>query len=278
VKLRRRLTQFLVTFLIAYVVALLLIRLFESHLVFFPNIPGRLDGDWSPAGLGVEDVWLTTTDGVKLHAWWIQRSGADFTFLAFHGNAANIANRADVYRFLAETPANVLAVEYRGYGKSQGSPSESGIYRDAQAGYEFLLRPKGIRPGQIVSFGQSLGTAVAANLASERQVAALILEAPFPSASAVARKAFWFLPGVSLLTYGQFATGKAIQRVSAPVMIVHCKQDPVIPVAMGRQVFAAVRSPKVFLEINDECHEEASLLSPVKYRAALNAFLRSLPR
>jgi uncharacterized protein len=256
-------------------VVLLIVRLFESNLVFSPNVAGRLAGDWDPQGLGVQDASIVASDGTRLHAWWIPRTNAHFTFLAFHGNASNIANRADVYRFLTDTPANVLAVEYRGYGKSEGRPSESGMYQDAVAGYDFLTA-RGVQPENIVSFGQSLGTAVATRLATQRKVGALILEAPFPSASAVARRAYWFLPGLSLLVAGQFNTAAQIQKVSAPVMIVHCKQDPVIPFDMGQTAFRDARSPKVFVAINGECHEEASIVSPATYREALSQFLASL--
>jgi len=274
----RRILNFLLTFVLAYVVALFLIRVFESHFIFFPNVPDRLAGDWNPRGLGAEDVWISSMDGTRLHAWWIPGKNARYTFLAFHGNAANIANRADVYRFLANTPANVLAVEYRGYGKSEGKPSESGIYRDADGAYRYLIEKKGIPPEQIISFGQSLGTAFATHLAAKEKVAGLVLEAPFPSASVVARKAFWFLPGISLLVYGQFDTGSAIQNVTAPVMVVHCTQDPVIPFEMGEAVFQSARSPKVFVKIEGYCHEEASLISPAHYSRALADFLQSLKR
>lgn len=274
--MRRKILRFLLTFVAAYVVALLLLRVFERSFIFFPNVPGRLEGDWNPVDVDVHEVWLTAADGTKLNAWWIPARSANYTFLAFHGNASNIANRADIYRFLADTPANVLAIEYRGYGKSQGSPSEAGIYRDAQAGYDYLVAEKGIRPENIISFGQSLGTAVATHLAAQNKVGGLVIEAPFPSASAMARRAFWFLPGVSLIVYGQLNTGTAIKQVRAPVMVVHCKQDPVIPFAFGQEVFQQANSPKVFLEVEDECHEEASLMSPARYRAALDGFLSLL--
>ena len=122
----------------AYLIVLILIRVFETHLIFFPDYPGRLAGDWTPRGLSVQDVRLRSEDGVQLHAWWIPTDKAKFTFLAFHGNAGNITDRAEVYKFLAELPANVLAVEYRGYGRSEGSPSENGVYLDAQGAYEYL--------------------------------------------------------------------------------------------------------------------------------------------
>jgi fermentation-respiration switch protein FrsA (DUF1100 family) len=267
----------LLTLLLAYVLALVAIRLFEAHLIFFPNYPGRLEGNWHPHNLPIEDVWLHSSDGTKLHAWWIPNSEAEFTFVAFHGNASNIANRADVYRFLRDTPANVLALEYRGYGHSEGEPTEVGFYRDADAAYQYLVA-RAIEPQLIVSFGQSLGTAVAANLAAHRQVGAVILEAPFPSASRVARKLFWFLPGIELFVRGQLNTAARLNENSAPILIVHCTQDPVIPFSLGQAVYNAAPSPKQFLPIAGVCHEESSIMAPQKYRDALQDFLGTIGR
>ena len=238
--------MFLLYLLIAYLILLVSLRLIEHRMVFFPNYPGRLEGNWHPHSLAPEDVWLTTSDGIKLHGWWIASPGAKFTFLAFHGNASNIANRAPTYEFLRELPANVLALEYRGYGHSEGAPSEAGIYRDADAGYEYLMNTKHVEPSTIISFGQSLGTAVATDLASRHTVGALILEAPFPSGSRVANRIFWFLPGLSVLVHSQFDTKTKVKEVHAPVLVVHCTQDPVLPFEFGQEVYEAANSPKQF--------------------------------
>lgn len=271
-----RLLNLILTNLVAYVLVLALVRMFESRLIFFPNYPGRLDGDWHPRALPVQDVWLTASDGIKLHAWWIPHDNAKFTFLAFHGNASNMANRAPIYEFLRSTPANVFALEYRGYGHSEGKPGEAGVYRDAEAAYEYLVNTKGIDRKAIISFGQSLGAAVAAHLAARRQVAGVVLEAPFPSASRIARKVFWFLPGVSLLAHGQFDTQAWLKEIHAPILIVHCDQDPVIPFQFGQEVYDAALPPKNFLQIKGYCHEESSLIAPTQYRTALQEFLSSL--
>jgi len=276
--LRSRLVNILLTILVGYAIVLVLLRIFESHLIFFPDYPGRLEGDWHPRNLSVQDVWLTASDGTKLHAWWIPHDQAKFTFLAFHGNASNIANRAPVYEFLRDTPANVLALEYRGYGRSEGQPSEAGLYRDADAAYQYLVTTKAIDPKTILSFGQSLGTTVAAHLAAHHPVAGVILEAPFPSASRMAAKVFWFLPGVSLVVYSQFDTQARLQEITAPILIVHCTQDPVVPFHFGQEVFAAARPPKDFLSINASCHEESALLALTQYRAALQKFLTALDK
>lgn len=265
--------RFLRVIAIAYLAILVLVRLFESRLVFSPNVPSRLDGDWHPQGLPVEDIWLRASDGVKLHAWWIPAENAKFTFLAFHGNAGNIANRAGVYTFLHDTPANVLALEYRGYGRSDGSPSEAGLYRDSAAAYDYLVQTKRIPPKMIISFGQSLGTAVAAHLAANAVVGGVVLEAPFPSLSAVARRVFWFLPGVEFTVATQFQTRTQLARINAPVLVVHCTQDPVIPPELEEQVYEAAKPPKFILRVDDRCHEEASLIAPTRYREALKPFL-----
>jgi uncharacterized protein len=273
---RSRVLNLLLTILVAYLLVLALVRMFESRLIFFPDYPDRLDGDWHPRALPVQDVWLTASDGVKLHAWWIPHDDAKFTFLAFHGNASNMANRASIYEFLRSTPANVFALEYRGYGHSEGKPGEAGVYRDAEAAYEYLVNTKGIDRKVIISFGQSLGTAVATHLAARHQVAGLVLEAPFPSASRVARRVFWFLPGVSLLTHGQFDTQSWLKEIHIPILIIHCDQDPVIPFQFGQEVYDAALPPKYFLQINGSCHEESSLIAPTQYRTALQEFLSSL--
>jgi fermentation-respiration switch protein FrsA (DUF1100 family) len=271
-----RLAMFLLYLFVAYLLLLVVVRLFERRMVFFPDYPSRLEGDWHPRALAPEDVWLTASDGTKLHAWWISHPAAKFTFLAFHGNASNIANLDSTYEFLHNTPGNVFALEYRGYGHSEGKPSEAGFYLDADAAYQFLINTKRLDPKCILSFGQSLGTAVAADLAAHQKVGGLILEAPLPSASRAARKIFWFLPGLSVLVYSQFDTISKLKQITAPVMVVQCTHDPVLPFQFGQEVFAAAPSPKRFLRIEGECHEQSSLIAPAQYRSALDQFLASL--
>jgi fermentation-respiration switch protein FrsA (DUF1100 family) len=278
VPIGKRILRLLISIFIGYFLVLVLVRVFEARFVFFPDYPGRLAGDWHPGNLAVQDTWLSCSDGTPLHAWWIPNEKAKFTFLAFHGNAGNITDRAPVYEFLRDTPGNVLALEYRGYGRSAGKPSEAGLYRDASTAYDYLVNVKRIDPKTIISFGQSLGTAVAAQLAAQRQVGAVILEAPFPSAARLAKLIFRFLPGLSLLVRGQFDTQARVREIRAPIFIVHCRQDPVLPFTLGQEVYEASNPPKTFLQINGRCHEEASIITPEKYRAALQTFLGGVGR
>jgi len=286
----RLMSSLLVTLAFAYLAVLVLLLLFERRLVFFPQIPGRLSGDWSPPDLSHEDIWLTAVDGVRLHAWWIPANAAVRerdrlpTFLCFHGNAANIAWRADFYRFLRDLPANVLAPEYRGYGHSEGTPSEAGIYADAEAAYTFLVQQKSIPPARLIAFGQSLGTAVAAHLAAQHPVGGIVLEAPFPSARSLAQRIYWFVPGLGWLIRSRFEISANLARAAnpptgtaaTPLLVIHCSNDPVIPFAFGKEVFDAATQPKSFLPINGECHEEATLIDPFVVRRALLQFLDSV--
>jgi uncharacterized protein len=276
VPIRQRMLRLLIYALIGYILVLVLVRIFEARFVFFPDYPSRLAGDWHPRNLAVQDTWLTSSDGTKLQAWWIPNEKAKFTFLAFHGNAGNLTDRTPVYEFLRDAPGNVLALEYRGYGHSEGKPSERSFYRDASSAYDYLINEKHIDPKTIISFGQSLGTAVASNVAAQHQVGATILEAPFPSASRLAKVIFRFLPGLSFLVRGQFNTQTRVQEIHTPIFIVHSREDPVLPFTLGQEVYAASNPPKTFLEINGRCHEEASIIAPEKYRAALQNFLNGL--
>ncbi|HKO04745.1 MAG TPA: alpha/beta fold hydrolase [Candidatus Acidoferrales bacterium] len=285
--------------ILAYLCVIVLLLVFEKRLVFFPQIPGRLTGDWSPPDLAHEEVWLTAADGVRLHGWWIPSAASGTArepastpegaaggagdlpvFLCFHGNAANIAWRADVYRFLRGLPANVFALEYRGYGRSEGAPSEQGIYRDADAAYEYLVRERGIPPRRIIALGQSLGTAVAAELAARRELGGVVLEAPFPSARALARRIYWFVPGLGWLIRSRFETSQNLERASRsfsnPLLVIHCTRDPVIPFALGKEVYDRAPQPKSFLAIPAECHEEAALVDPQGVRTQLLIFLKQV--
>ncbi len=268
----RLLVTVLVAAVLAYLALALLAWLFGDTMIFFPHVPGRLSGDWHPPGLPVEDVAIPAADGVRLHAWWIAAPGAECTFLAFHGNAGNIALRAEIYRYLAEFPANVLAVEYRGYGRSEGAASEAGLYRDAEAGYQYLVRERGIAPGAIVIYGASLGTAVAAELAGRVPARAVVLEAPFPSAQAVARRVYWMVPYVGWALRARFDTAEKIRRVRAPLLILHCTGDRTIPFELGRQVYRLAHEPKDFLAVEGRCHE-GGVLEAAGFSARLRAVI-----
>lgn len=262
--------------LVGLLLAVLLLRLFEDRLIFFPDLFSE-DVDPARAGVPVEDVFFTTSDGVRLHGWFSSAEGATHIILYFHGNAGNLAGRIDNIGFLRRLPANVLAVDYRGYGKSQGRPTETGVYRDAEAAYDYLVKERGVRPDRIVVLGQSLGSAVAVDLAAKRPVAGVILEAGFPSARRVAEEAIW-IPGLGYLLRSKFDSARKLKSIRVPVLVAHCRQDPVIPFKLGEELFAAANKPKQFMAYTGGCHEPLYAADPEDYATKLRAFLSSASR
>ena len=275
--------------LLGLLLLVLLVRMFEERLVFFPDRYATNEWDPSRMGVEVEDVFLTTSDGVRLHAWWApassfakatedkpaeQAPGTALTILYFHGNAGNLTNRIENIAFLRQLPANVLAVDYRGYGKSEGRPTEAGVYLDAQAAYDYLFHERGVVPDQLVVLGQSLGVAVAVDLASKRPVAGLILEGGFPSAGRVVQRTMG-LPGLHLVIRSKFDSAAKLKEISVPVLVAHCTRDPILPYALGEELYAAANQPKTFVSYDSDYHEPFFFANPADYAARLRAFLET---
>lgn len=261
--------------LIGVLLVVLLLRVFEDRLIYFPFKHSASDPDPRAQGLVVEDVFLRASDGVELHAWYLAAPEARFTLLYLHGNAGNLFDRIDTVAFLRALPANVLALDYRGYGRSQGRPSEQGLYRDAEAAYDYLVRERGVPPERNVPMGESLGTAVAVELAAQRPVAGLILEAGFPSARRVAQRVLW-LPGMHWLMRTRFDAAKTLSRLHLPLLIAHCTADPVVPCELGEELFRAANEPKEFVRFEAACHSPMYAADPEAYAARLRAFLARL--
>jgi len=234
---------------LAGVVAVVALIWFANRSAFFPmKYP---QGDWSvQAALGVQDIGLVAWDGTKLHGWWVQPEKPRVATLFFHGNAGNVTHRAAALAALREAGSAVLLLDYRGYGKSEGTPVENNLYKDAGTAYDLLVS-RGYDPGRLIIHGESLGTAVAVDLASKRRCAGVVLEAPFPSARAVAREVLPFLG--PLLVWG-FDTQKKIGQIHAPLLVIHGDRDEIIPQALGREVFAGAPGPKEFWSVPGAGH------------------------
>lgn len=261
--------------LVGLLLAVLLLRVFEDRFIFFPTPYTPGEAKPQDYGIQVEEVFLTTSDGVRLHGWWAASPGAADTILLLHGNAGNLRDRIENIGFLQQLPANVLALDYRGYGKSEGRPSEEGVYRDVQAAYDYLTRGRGVPAERLVVLGQSLGTAVAVDLVSKRRVAGLVLESGFPSARRVAQRALW-LPGLRFIIRSRFDSAEKLKNIRVPVLVAHCRQDPVIPYALGEELYVAANPPKTWVSYSGSCHEPLYLIDPTDYAARLRTFLDSI--
>lgn len=240
----------------------------QESLVYFP---GR-EITTTPAarGLPFDDVAIHADDGETLHAWWIPAAAPRGTALLFHGNAGNISHRLDYAVMFRALGYNTLLVDYRGYGKSTGTPSEEGTYRDAEASW-LWLRARGIAEREIVVYGESLGGGVASWLAARHAPRALVLASSFSSVPDLGAQIYPFLP-VRLMSRFQYDTLERLPDVNAPVLVIHSPGDDVIPFSHGKKLFAAAREPKAFLEIAGG-HNSGFVFTRTEWVRALEAFL-----
>ncbi|HOX05076.1 MAG TPA: alpha/beta hydrolase [Planctomycetota bacterium] len=219
----------------------------QAKMVYFP----QPDLECTPADAGApyEDVALQAADGVRLHAWFVPAAGQPRgTMLYCHGNAGNISHRVGLVAVFRQMGFNVLIFDYRGYGRSEGKPSEAGTYLDARAAWDHLVSVRGAKPESIVVFGKSLGGGVATNLAAERRPGALILQSTFTSVPDVGADHIWWLP-VRLICRIKYPSLKTLPTVKCPVLVVHSRGDEVNYFPHGQKLFAAANEPKEFLEI-----------------------------
>lgn len=263
----------LAVIVVLYVAMGLLLRFTSliNQFIYFPESTIYQDpGDF---GLEFEDVYLTTSDGVRIHGWFVPGSGGT-TLLWFHGNGGNISHRADNIAGLnRRLGVSVLIIDYRGYGLSGGSPNEEGTYLDAEAAVAHALSRPDVDPERVVLFGRSLGCAVAAEMALRHDVYAVVLESPFTSISAMAGRAYPFLPGLGLLVGNMYDTLDKASRIDAPVMVLHGDGDDIVPFEMGREVFEAAREPKRFYAIRGAGHNDTYAAGGAPYLDALGSFL-----
>lgn len=245
----------------------------QAGMLYLPGLPGRqLEATPSAIGLDYEDVLLDTSDGVRIHGWFVPGESTR-TLLYFHGNAGNISHRLHSIRQFHDLGLSVFIVDYRGYGQSEGSPGEDGLYRDAAAAWQYLTEVRGIPRANIVVFGRSLGGSVASWLAAEQSPGALILDSSFTSVPDVGQEAYPWLP-VKLLSRFRHATVEHVTKANCPVLIVHSQDDEIIPFHHGEAIFSAANEPKVFLALRGG-HNDASITSEAVFVDGLRDFLRS---
>ena len=246
----------------------------QPAMIFFPvDEFYQTPPDW---GLDYEDVSLTTSDGLRLHGWYLPHQDSNKVLLFFHGNAGNISHRGESLAVFHELGLNVLIIDYRGYGRSQGSPSENGVYRDARAAWDYLRQSKGFASTHIILFGRSLGGAVATRLAANVQPGALILESTFGSARDMAAAVFPLLHRLIFLRF-RFNSAQVIKRVESPLLVLHSPDDDIIPYRQGRRVFEAANEPKRFVKMRGD-HNSGFVQSQPAYKSELNEFIvKSIP-
>lgn len=242
-----------------------LLVLLVSRIVYLPmKYPA---GNWEAAGqIGAVDVQIR--DG--LHGWYIEKPGAQLTTLHLHGNAGNVTHRVLSARHILDAGSSVLLLDYRGYGRSRGWPTESGLYEDALLAYEWL-KQQGHR--EIIAHGESLGTAAATELALQRRCAGVVLEAPFTSLQALAGQSVPLLG--PMLLWG-FDAKSRISRIGTPLLIVHGDRDEVIAYRFGQELYKAASEPKRMWTIPGAMHNDLHVAGAEEFPARLRTFYDSL--
>ncbi len=257
--------------LLIYTSFLLLVYFYQDRFIYYPF--SAWQGTPDEWGLAYQDVSFTTSDDLKLSAWFIPAPEAKGTMLFFHGNGGNISHRRESLVLFHRLGVNTLIVDYRGYGQSEGHPSERGTYQDAEAAWRYLTEERDLSPDQIIIFGRSLGGAVATYLASQHPPKALILESTFTSVPDIAIQHYPYLPLRFLLTI-RYDTLTRIKYLQVPLLIIHSPDDSVIPYDHGQRIFEAAQEPKQFLQIWGG-HNEGFLISESVYEDTLRSFLDS---
>jgi hypothetical protein len=240
-----------------------------GRMLYYPT-PGV---DFRPEEFGItaEEVFLTTEDGVRIHAFYLPAPGASRALLFLHGNAGNASHRLPNAAMLQRLGIHVLLLDYRGYGRSEGRPEEAGLYADGRAGLAYLTQTRGFPERRVVLFGRSLGGAVAVDLAQDHELAGVILESTFSSLADAAARIFGSLG--ARLVRGRFESSEKIVRARAPRLVFHGDRDEIVAFELGRQLFEAAPEPKAFETLRGAGHNDTVQVGGAPYFARIRRFL-----
>ena len=221
---------------------------FQRKIIFIPHKSSSII---TPANL--EEIYFKTEDGFKIHGWFSPSKVKKPLILYFHGNGGSLNDRAYRAETFVKNGFGLLMISYRGYGNSEGKPSELGFIEDGKAALKFLTS-QGIETNNIILYGESIGSAVATQIAAKiPDCKLLVLEAPFSSILSMGKRIYWFMP-ISLMLKDRFESVKFAPKVQSPVLIMHANGDPVVPFAEGKILFASFNSPKRLIEIDGDFH------------------------
>jgi len=257
-----------------YIAATALVALRQADYIYRPD--HNIDTDPSDAGLTFEDITLKTPDGETLQAWFVPAHNASRTnppvILFCHGNGGDLGNRVETLQVFHSMGFSTLAFDYRGYGKSSGTPSEQGTYTDAMTAWNHLTKERKIAPEAIIIYGRSLGGAVACQLATQVNPRGLAVESAFASINAMAKKMFPLLP-VALFSKFSYDNVENIKKIKCPLLMSHSRTDRTCPYSQGKAVFQVANEPKQFIELTGN-HNDLAFNTTPAYRAAFQTFCR----
>jgi len=269
--MKKSLTRILFFGLFILFLSNVLFYFLQPGMIFFPI--AELKATPKNWGLVYEDVSLTTSDNIMVNGWYLPATKSKQVVLFFHGNGGNMSHRGESLKIFNSLGLNVFIIDYRGYGKSEGSMSEQGFYLDAFTAWQYLVNKRGFKPQDIIIFGRSLGGAVATQLATVVDQKALIVESTFSSVKDMASMLRPVISNIVYLRY-KFNTKKVINQVNSPLLLMHSKQDEIVPYELGEKVFKAANSPKYFFELKGK-HNDGFMQDRAEYKKALKWFIEN---
>lgn len=262
--------------IVVYLLLLLNLYLVQARHIYCPTQLIATTPDRH--GLLFEAIDFESSDGLLLHGWFVPRSpeciGRERVVLFFHGNTGNISDCIDTLEMFHQMGLSTFIFDYRGYGRSQGSPTEQGTYDDAEAAWAYLLRDRGIKSEDVIVLGRSLGAAIASAQAARHAPGALVIESTFTSAPELAAELFRIFPA-RLMSRFKYRVRDNIANTHCPVLIVHSNDDEVIPFHHGRRLYEVANEPKAFLEI-EGAHADGFYTTGKPYVDGLKKFLQQV--
>ncbi|MFC1555809.1 alpha/beta hydrolase [candidate division KSB1 bacterium] len=256
-----------------YLFLVILLYFFNARLIFFPD--KNLYTTPADSGMQYEDAEIITKDGVRLHGWYVTNDSTDATIIYCHGNAGNISGRVDILKILHDLKINVLMFDYRGYGRSEGSPSEDGTYRDVEAAWRYITAEKGIPREKVILYGRSLGGPIAAFCASRFNPGGLILHGTFTSVPDVAETIYPKFLVKILPAFIKYPTGRYLNETVCPVLVIHSSEDTLIPFKFGTELYELAPNEKSFLETHGT-HNDDIFMSEKIYKEGVKKFIDSI--
>jgi pimeloyl-ACP methyl ester carboxylesterase len=248
----------------------------DQQFVYFPA--EWIERNWRQvSGLPLEEVWIPVGPDVRVFGWYVEAGPANPLLLWCHGNAGNIAHRLENLRDLYRGGLSVFLFDYRGYGKSTGTPSESGLYADALAPYDYLISERGVVPERLVLFGRSLGAAVAGEVATQRPAAGLILESAFPSMQSMADEHYLGFPA-NWFVDAEYHLSQKLANVTIPTCVIHGEHDEIVPLALGQQVYKSARQPKTWYMVPRAGHNDVPYIGGRPYYRQIFSFIQKVVR
>jgi len=265
-------TTSILALLLFYILLVIIVFFFQRNLLYHPSVDNYLKDNSVTEPSEIEKVKITTEDKIDLIGWFYNKDIEKFKTIVFlHGNAGSLENRTYKLNHFKDLNVNFLIIAWRGFSGNRGKPNEMGLYEDARSAVRWI-NTKGIQDKNIILYGESLGTAIAVEVAQNKKYAGLILESPFTSMINMGKKYYPFFP-VSFLLKDKFESYKKINKISVPVLIIHGKVDKIVPYEMGKKMYELANQPKFFYS---QDYGDHMVEYDEKLLSALEQFIKSL--